>query len=159
MPPETENNPTQKNLCLHLPGYWLIAFRLTDASSSDCPPDKKTIPGTAAGTVRDKAVTVASAFCCGVYFVGQDWPREKKKKKKAHEKEHHSNSMWYKYYNITTAGINQLTKLIVLRNLSKVRAKLLLCSTPILFLLALLLPHLYLSTSLPCTLLTPSIWR
>ena len=69
----------------------MIAFRLTDASSSDCPPDKKTIPGTAAGTVRDKAVTVASAFCCGVYFVGQDWPR--KKKKKPHEKEHHSNSM------------------------------------------------------------------
>ena len=59
--------------------------------------------------------------------------------------------------NITTAGINQLTKLMVLRNLSKVRAKLLLCSTPILFLLALLLPHLYLSNSLTCTLLTPSI--
>ena len=96
-----------------------------------------------------------SVFCWTRLAYG----KKKKKKKKAHEKEHHSNSMWYKYYNITTAGINQLSKLIVLWNLSKVRAKLLLCSTPILFLLALLLPHLYLSTSLPCTLLTPSIWR
>ena len=47
------------NTFCHLPGYWLMAFRLMEASSSDCPPDKNTIPGTAAGTVRDSAVTVA----------------------------------------------------------------------------------------------------
>ena len=58
----------------HSPGYLLIAFKLTEASSSDCPPDKNTIPGTAAGTVRCNAVTVAAAFCSAVYFVAQLWP-------------------------------------------------------------------------------------
>ena len=48
-----------------------MAFRLMEASSSDCPPDKNTIPGTAAGTVRESAVTVAWAFCCGVFLVVQ----------------------------------------------------------------------------------------
>ena len=38
-----------------------MALRLTDASSSDCPPDKNTTPGTAAGSVRWNAVTVALA--------------------------------------------------------------------------------------------------
>ncbi|KAJ8958395.1 hypothetical protein NQ318_002177 [Aromia moschata] len=36
------------------------------ASSSDWPPDKKTIPGTAVGTVRWRAVTVAAPICSGV---------------------------------------------------------------------------------------------
>lgn len=48
-----------------------MAFKLTDASSSDCPPDKNVIPGTAGGTVHCNAVTVASPICSGVYFLGQ----------------------------------------------------------------------------------------
>lgn len=69
-------------------GWLLMAFKLTEASSSDWPPDKKVtpgkrhcekssrnvsfylsrvdLPGTAAGTVRRKAVTVASAICSAV---------------------------------------------------------------------------------------------
>ena len=31
----------------------------------------------AAGTVRDRAVTVAQAFCSDVYLVGQLWPKMK----------------------------------------------------------------------------------
>ena len=38
----------------------LMAFRLAVAWISDWPPERKTMPGTAAGTVRDKAVTVAA---------------------------------------------------------------------------------------------------
>lgn len=45
--------------------YLLIASKLTVASSSDCPPDKKVTPGTAGGTVRLKAVTVALATSAG----------------------------------------------------------------------------------------------
>ena len=63
-------------MIVNLPGNWLMAFRLMDASSSDCPPDRNTIPGTAAGTVRDSAVTVASAFCSGLYLVAQLWPNK-----------------------------------------------------------------------------------
>ncbi len=79
---ETSYNQPQKRHkkhdC-HLPGYLLIAFKLMEASSSDCPPDKNTIPGTAAGTVRCNAVTVAWAFCSGVYLVGQLWPDKEKR--------------------------------------------------------------------------------
>lgn len=35
---------------------------------------KKALPGTAAGTVRWRAVTVARATCSGVYFLVQAWP-------------------------------------------------------------------------------------
>jgi hypothetical protein len=38
-----------------------MAFKFFVASSSDCPPDKKTMPGTADGTARRSAVTVARA--------------------------------------------------------------------------------------------------
>ena len=48
-----------------------MAFKLTEASSSDCPPDRNVTPGTAAGTVRCNAVTVASPICSGVYFLAQ----------------------------------------------------------------------------------------
>ena len=48
-----------------------MAFKLTEASSSDCPPDRNVMPGTAAGTVRCNAVTVASPICSGVYFFVQ----------------------------------------------------------------------------------------
>ena len=52
-----------------------MALRFTDASSSDCPPDRNTTPGTATGMVLWKAVTVAMAFCSGVFLVGQLWPK------------------------------------------------------------------------------------
>ena len=38
-----------------------IAFKRAEANSADCPPDKKAMPGTAAGTDLSKQVTVASA--------------------------------------------------------------------------------------------------
>lgn len=76
------------NICLNTQGFkrgqLFIALRFLVASISDCPPDKKTIPkefpvvcvgeimislpGTAAGTVRRSAVTVAKAICSGVAF-------------------------------------------------------------------------------------------
>lgn len=51
-----------------------MALRFTEASSSDCPPDKKVTPGTAGGTVRLRAVTVALAICSGAALVLQDCP-------------------------------------------------------------------------------------
>uniref|UniRef100_A0A0D9WS08 Uncharacterized protein n=1 Tax=Leersia perrieri TaxID=77586 RepID=A0A0D9WS08_9ORYZ len=39
-----------------------IAFRFCDASSSLCPPERNTTPGTAGGTVRRSAATVYSAI-------------------------------------------------------------------------------------------------
>ena len=38
-----------------------MAFKRAEASSADWPPDKNAIPGTAAGTVRKRHFTVASA--------------------------------------------------------------------------------------------------
>lgn len=52
----------------------LIASKFTLASSSDCPPDKNVIPGTAAGTVRCRAVTVAMAISAGLFFTVADCP-------------------------------------------------------------------------------------
>ena len=46
---------------LALPAF--IAFRCAVASSSLWPPDRKTMPGTVAGTVRFRQSTVASATC------------------------------------------------------------------------------------------------
>ena len=43
-------------------GALVMALRLMDASSSLWPPDRKVIPGTAGGTVRRSAVTVAMAI-------------------------------------------------------------------------------------------------
>ena len=37
-----------------------------DASSSDMPPDKNIIPGTAEGTWRSNTLTVVAATCSGV---------------------------------------------------------------------------------------------
>ena len=52
----------------------LMAFRWTVASSSLCPPDRKVMPGTAAGTVLLRAWTVAIATCAGVNLTAEDWP-------------------------------------------------------------------------------------
>ena len=56
-----------------------MALRFTDASSSDCPPDRNTTPGIATGMVLWKAVTVAMAFCSGVFLGGQLWPKEERR--------------------------------------------------------------------------------
>ena len=53
---------------------WLMALKLTEASSSDWPPDRNTMPGTAAGTVLLKAVTVARATCSGDAFLAHFCP-------------------------------------------------------------------------------------
>lgn len=37
---------------------WFMALRFKEASSSDCPPERKTIPGMAGTTVLEKAKTV-----------------------------------------------------------------------------------------------------
>lgn len=49
-----------------LRGVEFMRLRLTDASSSDIPPDKNMTPGTAAGTWRSKTVTVVAATSSGV---------------------------------------------------------------------------------------------
>ena len=51
---------------LGAPLYWLMALRLTEASSSDWPPERNTTPGMAGGTVRASAVTVALATSSGL---------------------------------------------------------------------------------------------
>lgn len=43
-----------------------MAFKLREASSSDCPPDKKQTPTKAGTTVLDKAVTVLMAIWSAV---------------------------------------------------------------------------------------------
>ena len=58
----------------NIPCNLFMAFKCTVASTSDWPPDKNVIPGTAAGVVLCKVVTVASAICSGVYLVGHDCP-------------------------------------------------------------------------------------
>ena len=58
---------------LGAPEYWLMALRLTLASSSDWPPERKTTPGMAGGTVRASAVTVARPTSAGEAFTGQAW--------------------------------------------------------------------------------------
>ena len=61
-----------KTLCptyfqgLGTPLYWLMALRFTEASSSDWPPERNTIPGMAGGTVRARAVTVALPTSSGL---------------------------------------------------------------------------------------------
>ena len=58
---------------LGAPENWLMALRLTLASSSDWPPERKTTPGMAGGTVRASAVTVARPTSAGEAFTGQAW--------------------------------------------------------------------------------------
>ena len=53
-----------------------MALRLTLASSSDWPPERKTTPGMAGGTVRASAVTVARPTSAGEAFTGQAWQGE-----------------------------------------------------------------------------------
>lgn len=43
-----------------------MASKFVEASCSDCPPERNTIPGTAAGTLRWRDLTVNSAISCGV---------------------------------------------------------------------------------------------
>jgi hypothetical protein len=52
----------------------LIAFRLSEASSSDYPPDKKVIPGSAGTIVLDKVLTVYHAISSGLLRSGQSDP-------------------------------------------------------------------------------------
>ena len=49
----------------------LIAFRFSLACSSDWPPERKTIPGTAAGTVSWKQRSVQSATSSALAWVGE----------------------------------------------------------------------------------------
>lgn len=51
-----------------------MAFKFCVASTSDCPPDRKVTPGTAAGTLRRNAVTVANPTSAGEALVGYAWP-------------------------------------------------------------------------------------
>lgn len=55
---------TYENVRAHgfLVSSLFMALRFAVASCSDCPPERNTIPGTAAGTERCKAVTVARAI-------------------------------------------------------------------------------------------------
>lgn len=48
-----------------------IAFKFSDASSSDYPPDKKTTPGNAGTIVRDRVLTVYQAIYSEVALSGQ----------------------------------------------------------------------------------------
>ena len=68
------NEACSKQMKIYKPLNLFIAFKCTVASTSDWPPDKNVMPGTATGVVLCRVVTVASATCSGVYFVGQDWP-------------------------------------------------------------------------------------
>ena len=52
----------------------LIAFRFSLACSSDWPPERKTIPGTAAGTVSRKHLSVQSATSSALAWVAQPLP-------------------------------------------------------------------------------------
>src|SRR5665648_1121166 len=53
-----ENDNSHGNFDLYMT---FIAFKRVDAISADWPPDRKVIPGTAAGTARKRHFTVASA--------------------------------------------------------------------------------------------------
>ena len=55
---EKENVSAQGICALNLR---FMAFNRAEASSADWPPDKKAMPGTAAGTARKRHLTVASA--------------------------------------------------------------------------------------------------
>ena len=46
----------------HGPPTWLIALRFSVASTSDCPPERKTMPGNGRGNVRRKHRSVSSAI-------------------------------------------------------------------------------------------------
>src|SRR5664279_4377719 len=48
-----------------------MAFKRAEASSLGWPPDKKAIPGTAAGTARKRHLTVASATASTASCLGQ----------------------------------------------------------------------------------------
>src|SRR5450830_1512042 len=51
-----------------------MAFNRAEANSADCPPDKNVMPWTAAGTVRNRQFTVASATAASVVGVLQAKP-------------------------------------------------------------------------------------
>lgn len=59
---------------LGTPWIALIALRLSEASSSDYPPDKKVIPGSAGTIERDKVLTVNHAISYGLLRSGQPEP-------------------------------------------------------------------------------------
>jgi len=53
--------------------FWslFISFKLREASSSDWPPDKNTIPGIAGTIVLERVLTVNQATSAGVFFLVQ----------------------------------------------------------------------------------------
>jgi hypothetical protein len=51
-----------------------MAFKRAEASSADWPPDRNAIPATAAGTARNRHLTVASATVSTLACVGQADP-------------------------------------------------------------------------------------
>jgi len=55
-----------KNQGLLIPSNLFMAFKFTDASSSLCPPERKTIPTKAGTTVLDNAMTVLVAISSAV---------------------------------------------------------------------------------------------
>ena len=48
--------------------FKLIIFKFSVASISDCPPDKKAIPGTSSGTLSNKHFNVNSAIFSELIF-------------------------------------------------------------------------------------------
>lgn len=68
-----QENSTKIKQYLH--DTLLIAFKFAVACNSDCPPDKKVTPGTAAGTVLLSAVTVASPISSGVALFACNCPK------------------------------------------------------------------------------------
>jgi len=52
----------------------LMSLRLTEASSSDCPPDKNTIPGRAGTMVLERVLTVNQAISLDDFLSGHSDP-------------------------------------------------------------------------------------
>lgn len=57
-----------------MPVILFISFRFRDASSSDCPPERKTTPGTAASKDLERVLTVNQAISAGPFLSGQSEP-------------------------------------------------------------------------------------
>src|SRR5665648_293210 len=67
-----------------------IAFKRVDAISADWPPDRKVIPGTAAGTARKRHFTVASATLSATSCFEQVNPGNYHVRFQNHTLQHHS---------------------------------------------------------------------
>ena len=51
-----------------------MAFKFSEASSSDKPPERRVIPGTAETIVREKVLTVNQAISSGEFLIGHVAP-------------------------------------------------------------------------------------